>query len=179
MKKIITSKVLFQIFPSLLSSKLLCPFLAQLVVVSEALPVPGGAESLLPQQPGCWPGGFVIPWLGLTWNLFPSLKTSRVSKIHLKKTSCMVYSSGPSSRVRFDDTSFPACGLRRRESQGAWYSGNGGVFELLPPAKELCKSIPPPSLPEGLSGHSHAIVEYPYLCTKKMKGLGVSDWWDG
>lgn len=155
-------------------------FLTQLVV-SEALPIPGSAELLLPLANGLLAWGFVILWLGLTWNIFPSPNTSRVSKVHLKNTTCVVCSSGPSSWVRFDDASFPLCGLRRQKSERAWLeSWKWRSFELLPAARELWRSIIfPPWVPKGLSSHFCGIVEYPFLCRRKMKGLSISDWSGG
>lgn len=61
MKKIIASKVIFQIFLNLSSFHVF--FLTQLVV-SEALPIPGSAELLLPLADGLW--GFVILLFDLT-----------------------------------------------------------------------------------------------------------------
>lgn len=175
MKKIIASKVIFQIFLNLSSFHVF--FLTQLVV-SEALPIPGSAELLLPLADGLW--GFVILLFDLTWNIFASSNTGRVSKVCLKNTSSMVCSSCSSSWVRFDDASFPLCGLRRgQKSRKVLESWKWRSFELLPPAKELCRSIFPPWVPKGLSSHFCGIVEYPFLCTRKMKRLGVSDWSSG
>lgn len=115
-----------------------------------------------------------VAWLDLTWSIFPSPNTGRVSKVHLKNTSSMVCSSCSSSRVRFNDASFPLCGLRRgqksRKGLESWRT-----FELLPPARELCRSIFPPWDLKELSRLFCGIVEYPFLCTGKMKGLGVCD----
>lgn len=153
-------------------------FFTQLVVY-EALPIPGSGDLLLSLADGLLAWGFVILWLDLTWNTFPSPNTGRVSEVHLKNTSCGVCSSCPSSRVRFDDASFPLCGLRRQKSRNGLESWKWRSSQLLPPARELSRSIFSSWVPRGLSSHFCGIVEYPFLCTRKMKGLGVSDWSGG
>lgn len=142
-------------------------------MVSEALPIPGSADLLFFLADGILAWGFVILWLDLTWDIFPSPNNGRVSKVHLKNTIC------PSSRVRFDDASFPLCGLRRQKSRNGLESWKWRSFELLPPARELCRSISPPWVTKGLSSHFCGIVEYPFLCTRKMKGLSISVWSGG
>lgn len=142
-------------------------------MVSEALPIPGSADLLFFLADGILAWGFVILWLDLTWDIFPSSNNGRVSKVHLKNTIC------PSSRVRFDDASFPLCGLRRQKSRNGLESWKWRSFELLPPARELCRSISPPWVTKGLSSHFCGIVEYPFLCTRKMKGLSISVWSGG
>lgn len=168
------SKVLFQIFSQPALLKLSCSFLAQLVAFSEALPVCGGAERLLPQQPGSWPAA--SSFRGLAWLeiSFQVLTLVEIQKYVIRRP--VAWST---LWVRFNNTSFPLCRLRRWESRGAWNSGKGGVLSCFLLPKNCARASLLPRHPEGLSGHSRAIVEYPYLCTRKMKGLGVSDWWDG
>ena len=133
MKKVIASKVLFQIFPSLVSSNF-----TGLSSLSWwrfwGTSISWGCRTAPAAAVGLLGWGFIIPWLGLAWDLFPSLYANRASKTHPKKTSCVVSSSAPSSRVRFGDSSFPPCGVRRRESEGIWTNWNGGVLScfLLP-----------------------------------------------
>lgn len=112
---------------------------------SEVLPVPGGAESLLPLQLGSWPGTSSfhdLAWLEIS---FQVLIMVEFQKICLKTTSSKVYSG---LWVRFDDTTFPPCGLRRWESEGVWNSGNGEVLScfLLPKNCARASLLP---LPRG------------------------------
>lgn len=88
-------------------------------------------------------------------------------------------SAFPVPAVRWD-LMMPVCGLRRgQKSRKGLESWKWRSFELLPPAKELCRSIFPLWVPKGLSSHFCGIVEYPFLCTRIMKRLGVSDWSGG
>lgn len=167
------SKVLFQIFSQPALLKLSCSFLAQLVAFSEVLPVCGGLQNgscPSSQAPGLRLHRSVA-WLEISFQV--------LTLIEIQKYVTRRPVAWSTLWVRFNNTSFPLCRLRRWESQGAWNSGNGGVLSCFLLPKNCSRASLLPRCPEGLSGHSHAIVEYPYLCTRKMKGLGVSDWWDG